>query len=67
LKSIFVQIDICPANASLARFNAPSLEDGGLEQFAIREFLDGFWDGRLQLLAKAAESEERRKQDDDGE
>ena len=36
----FQQIDICPANASLARFNAPCLEDGGLEQFAIREFLE---------------------------
>jgi DNA-binding transcriptional ArsR family regulator len=31
----------------------------GIEE--IRAFLDGFWDGRLQLLAKAAEADERRK------
>jgi DNA-binding transcriptional ArsR family regulator len=35
----------------------------GIEE--IRAFLDGFWDGRLQLLAKAAEADERRKQHDD--
>ena len=35
----------------------------GLEE--IREFLNDFWKGRLQLLANAAESEERRKRDDD--
>ena len=35
----------------------------GLEE--IREFLNDFWQGRLQLLANAAETEERRKRDDD--
>ena len=35
----------------------------GLEE--IREFLNDFWEGRLQLLANAAETEERRKRDDD--
>ena len=35
----------------------------GLEE--IREFLNDFWKGRLQLLANAAETEERRKRDDD--
>ena len=31
----------------------------GLEE--IREFLDGFWKGRLQLLANAAESKEQKE------
>lgn len=31
----------------------------GLEE--IREFLNDFWEGRLQLLANAAECKERRK------
>ena len=35
----------------------------GLEE--LRDFLNGFWEGRLQLLANAAESKERRKQHDD--
>ena len=35
----------------------------GLEE--IREFLNDFWEGRLRLLTNAAESEERRKRDDD--
>ena len=34
----------------------------GLEE--IREFLNDFWEDRLQLLANAAETEERRKRDD---
>ena len=34
----------------------------GLEE--IREFLSDFWQGRLQLLANAAESQERRQKDD---
>ncbi len=34
----------------------------GLEE--IREFLNDFWQGRLQLLANAAESEERRQKHD---
>ncbi len=29
----------------------------------LREFLDGFWQGRLWLLKQAAEAEERRDQD----
>ena len=36
----------------------------GLEE--VREFLNDFWEGRLQLLANAAESKERRKTDDNG-
>ena len=36
----------------------------GLEE--LRGFLNGFWEGRLQLLASAAESKERRKQHDNG-
>ncbi len=36
----------------------------GLEE--LRDFLNGFWEGRLQLLANAAESKERRKQHDNG-
>ncbi len=34
----------------------------GLEE--VREFLNDFWEGRLQLLANAAESKERSKRDD---
>lgn len=34
----------------------------GLEE--IREFLNDFWQGRLQLLAHTAESKERRQRDD---
>ena len=30
----------------------------------IRDFLNDFWQGRLQLLANAAESKERRQRDD---
>lgn len=30
----------------------------------LREFLNDFWEGRLQLLASAAEAKERRKQHD---
>ncbi len=33
----------------------------GLEE--LRDFLNDFWEGRLQLLAKAAEKKERRKHD----
>ena len=36
----------------------------GLEE--LRDFLNGFWEGRLQLLASAAESQERRNQHDNG-
>ncbi len=36
----------------------------GLEE--IRDFLNDFWQGRLQLLANAAESKERRQRDDNG-
>ncbi len=36
----------------------------GLEE--LRDFLNGFWEGRLQLLANAAEAKERRKQHDNG-
>ncbi len=28
----------------------------------VREFLNEFWEGRLRLLARAAEAEERRRQ-----
>src|SRR5262245_2248031 len=31
----------------------------------LREYLDQFWDDALQRLAKAAEAEQRRKDDDD--
>jgi len=30
----------------------------------VRDFLEGFWEGRLQLLANEAEKAERRKQHD---
>lgn len=30
----------------------------------LREFMSEFWEGRLRKLARAAEAEERRKQDD---
>ena len=36
----FEQIDICPANAHLARHNWPCPEDSGLDQFALREFIE---------------------------
>jgi len=29
----------------------------------LREFLDGFWEGRLRLLKAAAEAEQRRRDD----
>ena len=35
----------------------------GLEE--LRDFLNDFWEGRLQLLANAAEKKERRNQHDD--
>lgn len=31
----------------------------------LREFLNEFWEGRLRLLAEAAEEKERREQHDD--
>jgi DNA-binding transcriptional ArsR family regulator len=34
----------------------------GLEE--LRDFLNDFWEGRLQLLAKAAEKKERRNKHD---
>ncbi len=36
----------------------------GLEE--LRAFLNDFWEGRLQLLARAAENKERGKQHDNG-
>jgi chromosome partitioning protein len=35
------RVSLCPANQTLAAFNAPSPEDGGMFQHTIRQFLDG--------------------------
>lgn len=46
----FAGIDLVPANQTLAPFNVPSPEQLGLEQFALREFLESVVDVDLVLI-----------------
>ena len=49
----FDRVSLVPANQELARYNSPSPEQAGFQQYALREFLDGLSPLDLVLIELA--------------